>query len=229
MRVNQEKQRYIDFTKKYFPNTLLLGNEDVLGVLFSRVHENSVVTSILEKHITSQGGSIEFLVYYRKNFNKLLVTYPLNEAQAIYSNIRLITESLLKFLYSINNSLDVETIKKTKFRIMKEELMKTSMNQNALNILFSLYSRYSNYIHDKEDVDSKELDFIENIITTKNNYLTGIVDELITLLNNYYVLICSAFRITQSQFSSSENLRLIHNLSSKRYKKFSDSLYSSGI
>lgn len=225
MRANQEKQRYIEFTKKFFPNTLLLGNEDVLGILFSRVHENSVVTSILEKYVTSHGVSIEFLVYYRRNFNKLLVTYPLNEAQAIYSNIRLITESLLKFLYSINSTQDVETIKKTKFRTLKEELMKTSLDQNALNTLFSLYGRYSNYIHDKEDADTEELDFIENVITTKNKYLTGIVDELITLLNSYYILICSAFRITQSQFSSSENLRLIHNLSTKRYKKFSESLY----
>ncbi|TYA11247.1 hypothetical protein FRY98_18945 [Paenibacillus faecis] len=227
MRTSQEKQRYIDFTKKYFPNTLLLKNEDILGVLFSRVHENSVVTSIFEKYITCNKVANEFLIYYRKNFNKLLVTYPLNEAQAIYSNVRLITESLLKFLFSINNPLDVEIVKKTKFRTLKEELIKTGLNQSALNVLFSLYGRYSNYIHDKEDADSKNIDFLEILITTKNKYLTGIVDDLILLLDSYYALVCITFQITPSHFSASDNLRLIHNLSSKRYKKFCDSLYTS--
>jgi hypothetical protein len=224
MQRDNEFKRFLEFVRENFPNSYILKNTEELKLLFYRVHENFIVSEIIEKYLKhnyegKRNFHIEFLINYKNNFNRLLLTVPLNDSQIIYFNMRAIIENLLKFLYSVDNKIDVQKVRKTSYRHIKEHLLKTNMCLKSLNTLFSYYAKYSNFVHDQKELYEKEIIYIEKILQNKTNYLLSLSENLLKIINCYYSLIFKTFNITQRMFSSSENLRLMKNLTPKRYNK----------
>ena len=216
---NKERKIYVSFVKKYFPYSYVNGDTENLKLIFYRVHEASVITDIFIRNI-SLTNELEFLELFKRNFEKLLITVPLNDPQVIYYNIRIIIENFIKFLYSTFNDLENDVIKRTRYRLIKEDLLSRDVDHESLNVFLSYYANYSNYIHDKSECYINEMYYVESIITSKTYDFNFFVEALTKMLNSYYKLICSKFNINENSLSTSDRLRLQSNLTSKRYKKF---------
>lgn len=226
--MNNCRNEYNTFIKKYFPYSGAIDRKSVEKI-YRRINENALITEIFMKYIDKSPikSNLEFLKVYKDFFNLLLLYIPINDINSINFCMRIMIESLLKFLYSIYFNDDINKIS---FRNMKEDFnkLKTDIffNSKLIEVLFNYYGKYSNSIHNKNNKLNNHLEFIEKIITNKNTNFNKIDADLLNVLNVYYKIISNIYKFKISTFSTPEWTRLRKNLSPKRLAKFKQSLFS---
>lgn len=223
--MGMEANEYKDFIRKYFPYSSIYDDCNI-GLLYSRVCENNLVTDIYEKYISDNEAiscHLIFLQRYKKHFNKLLLYIPLNDVFGINFCMRSAIENLLKFFYSIYFDDESDDVSKLSFRHIKEKFNKLEtkifMDKRKLNTIFNYYGKFSNSIHSKVDKEQSELEYIESIIKTKDINLNNLDCKLLKILDIYEILICNIFQFNYKTFSVGETVRLKNNLSPKRFQK----------
>ncbi|CAI3561555.1 hypothetical protein [Clostridium neonatale] len=216
--------KYVEFLKKYFPYSNIIQDTD-RKLIYLRVCENNLFTEIYISRIVNYQLQCEliFLKKYREQFNKLLIYIALNEPSGIEFCIRSTIEYILKFFYSIYFDKKFEMISKTSFRNIKDDFNKLEthifIDKTNIELLLSDYGAYSNSIHGKEINESSSLEYMENIITLKNNDLKKIDKVLIRILNNYEKLMNNILKIHEINLSTAESIKIIKTLPKKRVEK----------
>lgn len=216
---------YLKFIHDFFPKSYIVKDE-ARELIYSRVCENNVITSIYNNHISRKNfvGNIIFLEGYKLHFNKLLLYIALNDPSGINFCVRHLTENLLKYIYSIYTNKEFRLIKMTSFRNMKDDLnilLKADSQtiKDEIQLLFSYYGKYSNSIHGKGEDEISEIEYMENIIKNKQYDLNKLDKDLIGILNSYQIIMSEILEIDQMELSTAELMQLKKAVSRKRFSK----------
>jgi hypothetical protein len=225
---------YKHFIEKHFPNSAIVKTDNI-ELIYARICENNLITEIFEKYIIGNeyikncNYQIIFLRRYKNQLNRLLLYLPLNDLTCINFSLRATAEYLLKFIYSIYFDENLHSITRRKFRDLREGLNKVEtdlfIDKAKINILFSYYGEFSNSIHDKIDIGQSQIEYMESIIECETLDLKSLDDKLLTILNNYQILICNIFKISEQTLSVAETVRLNNILSPKRLTKVRGHFY----
>lgn len=220
---------YKDFIKKNFPHSGVLESNE-LNRIYDKVCENNIITEAFKCNIEKlkQPNSEVFLSRYTYFFNKILLQIPTNDIESISYYIRSITESLLKFVLSLNTDKAFEDINKMSFKNIKKNLKDEKSNIEyvaELDLLFSIYGKYSNLIHKKNSYNTQELEYIEDIITGQSINIEKIDMELLKIIDSYEKIVSKHFKFKVKDIDSKNCLSLKRFTTGSRHKRILDNLY----
>ena len=227
-----KNNEYRSFLKENFPNTSIIQNDCAYNI-YSRVCENNLTTDIFIENIKCRLGDKEQCVNslinrYREQFNRLLIIIPLNDIYSSSFYMRVISENLLKLTYALNFNDSLENISNLRFRDLNEELNKLKeinpKYREAIKNVFSLYGRYSNFLHNKNN-NGSEIEIMEQIIKSNEVDLKKIDNDLMSILKSYQVIISNHFEIEECLLTTAQKIRVNKRLSRARANKFKENLF----
>lgn len=225
---------YRNFIIKYFPYCSLCTNTEMEN-LYRYICENNFTTDIYRKylepnkfHLTPQ--KLIFLNRYQVQLNKLLIYVPLNDGLGVNACMRYCTEQLLKFLYAICIDEGIDRINTIKYRFLKENLKSNihliGITDNEIDKLSSYYAKYSNEIHDKNNIIDNEVIYLKQVITGPNDYIKEVNNDLNKILEIYHNIMITVFEIHKNSLASFERIRLPQIVGKKRADKLIDLMIS---
>jgi hypothetical protein len=218
---------YLNFVQEHFPKTLWLEKKHIknLEKLYVIVYENLLICNLLQEHLENQSLSckLRFLNDYIESVNILLIAFPVNYPGFSNYTIRVASESLLKFIYSITYPSKTEQqVSKTSFRYLKEELKKHESNQpikEQIVLLLNIYSEASRTIH-KHIVDNSDLNAALNYyVETYFNELEKIIETLDRMIDLLIIILCTKLDFDYNFLTLASKLQINNKLSASRKGK----------
>lgn len=206
---------YLEFIQKNFPKSSLLKNDNIHR-LYEIIQEVNLSISILNKYTLKKDNDCcnVFLSRFQDALNKILLYIPLNDSTGINILFRIMIESLLRYLYSIttiNNNF--EKINKLPFRNLKSKLK--CYNISDYQILYSMYAKYSNYIHGKKEYNDTIV-ILQDIISSEQFDVKLVINEILKLVRIYNEYTIKLSNIKSTSFSIADT-KLLKRYCSSSY------------
>ena len=215
---------YLSFVSEKFPNTIWLQDtyRFELIKLYSYVHENLILVDTFIDFFSTRALNYKarFLHEYKEAINSLLITVPVNFSGFARFNIRVASEALLKFIYSLTyTELEEEKVSRTAFRNLKDELKSHASNsaiKPEIITLTQVYGEYSKKIHNHTSTEN-------NLNTTLNKFTDDYSEEIShaigitdSIINLFILTISYKTQFNFASLSSASRIRLNANLSEER-------------
>ncbi|PFB77513.1 hypothetical protein CN283_29875 [Bacillus thuringiensis] len=218
---------YISFVKEKFPHSLWLKDKKIqdLTQLYKLVYENLLVYELIKENINqyAENHDFRFLNDYVESINTLLIAMPVNYPGFSNYNVRVATESLLKYLYSITFPSKTETqVAQTPFRHLKDELKLEPSNhaiKQEIIQLLDIYGKASKVIH-KHTVDSSDLTATINyFIETDFKELKQNISTLNRMVNFFLITVCHKTKFDYNSLTLASKIKIQNHLSKARCEK----------
>lgn len=183
--MNNNIETYNRFVISYFPNSYFLkykinDRKAFFNVLNKCITLKKCLATL--QHITKgQKHLLDEIIY---QFLSILYIVPGNDDFQYFSIMRALIENFLRLFLSTQTEINVLKLKSRSYNYskLKEEIKNTdgyNNNKNKLDIMFSNYGKFSQYIHDKGKLSKSYLAYLEQIrtsspgisLTTKINQL----------------------------------------------------------
>lgn len=221
--------KYIEFTKKHIPNSaFLLLQENKQREFFYIIHGSMVLLDIFINHCKLNGKSEEienFLLGFRHNFNKLLLTVPLNDENIISYNLRVTVEILLKTIIFLSSEYSLQDTNNMTFREIEDFFNRENHSwspeeKQQIGELKKIYGENSKILHIKDIQNIEYTEYLEEIITNKTDYMDRIINQIKHFKRSLENVLINLLEIDKNKFSSYERSNLQENLGEKWFKKF---------
>lgn len=211
------KNEYLNFIIKHFPNSSISKNPNLEG-LYKAVTENNITTNLYIRNLDSCHKTTKTLILrFRDLTYRFLIVCPVNDLFSINFYMRLMTENVLKIIYSLNSEQSLNEIDKMKYRYLKDSLntfyKNNSYLKSDLNELYNLYGKYSNYVHNKNYI--LNLESMESIITSSSLDLVIINRNLGKIINAYNKVVIYELKLDNDTLSTPDKLQILHNFRKK--------------
>lgn len=213
---NSDFNNYIIFLQENFPKNIWIKEKKLIQLenFHSLVYQNLVIYDIITEHLNLNliDTKLRFMNDYMESINTLLIALPVNYPGFANYNVRVASESLLKYLYSLTFCTKTEEeIARTQFRYLKEEPKRDPSNLNIKDELIELtkiYGRASKVIH-KHKVDTNNLNATINyFVETFFEELNDIIKELNNLINIVIITVLNKINFHYEKLSFASKLRI---------------------
>ncbi|PFD67328.1 hypothetical protein [Bacillus cereus] len=223
---------YLSFVSDKFPNTIWLQDtyKYELIKLYTYVHENLILVDTFVNFFSdrSLNYKLRFLHEYKEAINSLLITVPVNFSGFARFNIRVASEALLKFIYSLTyTEIEEEQVSRTAFRHLKTELKSHASNlpiKPEIIELTQVYGEYSKKIHNHTNTEydlGTTLNKFTDDYSEEINHAIRVTDSIINL---FTLTVSYKTQFNLAALSSANRIRLNTNISEERklhLKRFS--------
>lgn len=218
---------YIAFLKENFPN-MPLNNEEILKKVHLKICENNIMSDFFLSNALNKypHAKLEYINIYKLQVNKILIYVGINDQNILNFCFRSFIESILKFVYSLQNDYELQKINKTGFRFLGESLKKDEKAlyrgmKDDISKLLSYYGQYSNDIHGKNIDIKNEIEYMKSILSSKNNIdYNKLYKDLDRIIELYELILIKSLNLTieggivfrLSHIMSNDDIKNIFNL-----------------
>lgn len=220
-----KRRKYVKFLEKNFVLFKKISyNEEELEKIYEHIEKIQLI--ILKTERNYKNLDYEFLKISITHFIALLLEIPNNFPPTINFCVRGVIENILRFIYfnrQISN--EKEKILKIGYRNLKEELKKNLRKDfqedvlNNFNILYDLYSKYSNEVHIKTSKSLKISENIEELFQRNHKNHKEIERDTFTILKIIIILFSELFDVSLHYFPLEDKIFLRKKFESSKYKK----------
>ncbi|WP_085829411.1 hypothetical protein [Clostridium massiliodielmoense] len=186
-----------------------------LEKIYKKICENNVLTDLFLNKIQQENIVDEkiLLDLYRNKLTKILLYIGLNDIDSINYCIRSSVEYLLKFLFCIQNKLDIYSANNTSYRYLSESLKDVSkelyvnMKEDIIPLL-GIYGNFSNKLHGKNINKNNEIQYLEDILTTKSIDYVKLLNSIIIIIDTYETILVKMLKLNIKNLSSNEVFKI---------------------
>ncbi|ETJ11788.1 hypothetical protein [Staphylococcus sp. DORA_6_22] len=213
--------KYKLFLEKNFPHSSILKNNNHIK-LYKWIYKIDISTDIFLSKLNNNMVSSTLLERFRDILYRFLIIIPLNDAYSSNFYMRLITENILKIVYSLYSTNTLEDIDKIKYRHLNSKLKEIYKNDTYIKSdtdnLFSFYGKYSNEVHNKNYIAN--IKDMESLINEESTLLNSIFQDFCSMLTIYQKILIYKLQLSQVDLNTSQKLRFEHSLGKEERDKF---------
>ncbi|MEH6945282.1 hypothetical protein [Bacillus sp. JJ722] len=220
-----EFYNYVTFLQEHFPKNVWIQEENLIKLehFHNLIFENLVIYDLINEHLNNHtiNTQIRFVNDYMESINTLLIALPVNYPGFANYNIRVASESLLKYIYSLTFSTKTEEeVARTQFRYLKDEPKRAPENahiREEIIKLTSIYGKASKIVH-KHKIDTSNLSLTINYyVDTFFEELSDIIQILDDIIIIFMKTILNKTNFNYNNTSFSTKLRIQSKLSSHKF------------